>query len=83
MNTLKYQVRIFGYNVNLVVLALVVAVVVGLVLYRQQLTASAPSMGVSDTLSSTSQSGGLASIYRQMGGGALSMSTPDFIRRLQ
>jgi len=78
-NTLKYQVNLFGYKVNIFVLALVVAVVVGLVLYRQS-TQSAPAM-TSDTLSATSLSGGLASIYRQMGGG-YSISTPDFIKRL-
>lgn len=79
-NTLKYHVNLFGYKVNIFVLALVVAVIVGLVLYRQSQNESAPVM-TTDTLSATSLSGGLASIYRQMGGG-YSMSTPDFIKRL-
>ena len=78
-NTLKYHVNLFGFKVNIFVLALVIGVVVGLVFYTQQQQAQPSSMP--SELSATSLSGGLASIYRQMGGG-FSVTTPDFIKRL-
>ncbi len=73
-NVLKYKVDLFGYEVNIWVLLLVVAVIVGAYYYK---TSSNVSVASDITLSSTSSMG---SIAKQMGG--FTINTPDFIRGL-
>ena len=76
-NAFNYSVNLFGYRVNVWVLLLVVAVLLGAYFYQQN--KRLPTF--SDMhLSSTSSMGDIA---RQMGGFAATLSdTPSFIRNL-
>ncbi len=78
-STLKYDVNVFGMKINIWVLLLVVAVVVGLVMASRKESGPVVSdMSLSDTSS-------METIAQQMGGFArsLSTSTPAFIRNLR
>jgi len=72
---MHYKVNLIGYQVNLLVLLLVLAVLVGGVAYYRR---NAARSDVGDlTLSTTSSMGDIA---RQMGG--FSINTPNFIKNL-
>ncbi len=74
-NTLKYNVNVLGFDVNVWVLLLVVAVILGATWFYGKHNRLP---GLSDiSLSSTSSMGDIA---RQMGG--YSINTPSFIRNL-
>jgi hypothetical protein len=76
-NALNYSVNLFGYRVNVWVLLLVVAVLVGAYYYQQN--KRLPTLGDMQ-FSSTSSMGDIA---KQMGGFAAGLSdTPSFIRNL-
>lgn len=79
-SALKYDVTIFGMKVNVWVLLLVIAVVVGLVMTNESRTSILPTTSEL-SLSSTSS---MATIAEQMGGfmRSLSTETPAFIRNL-
>jgi 4-hydroxybenzoate polyprenyltransferase len=76
-NAFSYSVNLFGYRVNIWVLLLVVAVLLGALFYQQN--KRLPTF--SDvSLSSTSSMGDIA---KQMGGFAATLSdTPNFIKNL-
>lgn len=74
-NTLKYNVNVLGYEVNVWVLLLVVAVVLGVVWFQGRHNRFPTLSDIS--LSSTSS---MADIAKQMGG--YSINTPSFIRNL-